>query len=400
MAKSLFMRIILFSLLLLAFEQLGATSPVIGTTTFNNNFSGTANLLASQLSPGSVANVGNTSETTGILASGWDFTITVPGANVSMSASAAGANPTGASDFCIRMNSLTVGVTVQTTSVKSNDGSHFGLLSVFLKLNITAGAPADMIITGYRSGSAVTGATKTVTGIATATWTQIDVSTIPEFQDVDEFRFTQAGSTTATISFEVVDQIAITTQRSLPLTLIDFSALHSNGNAVLQWTTASEQNTSGFEIQRSDKNSGFATIGRLPAARQSERNRQYSYTDVLPAAEAPAWFYRLKMVDLDGAFTYSPVLKFNTTGFGPTLSAWPNPFHQQLTVTLEAEAAERSRLTIRDLSGKLLIGQDLPLQKGTNSIPLSSLSRLAKGVYLLTITTSRGQQTLSVLKSD
>jgi len=394
------MRLILFSLLLLAFEQLAATGPVIGTTTFNNNFSGTANLLPSQASPGTVTDVGNTSETTGILASGWDFTITVPGANVSMSASAAGANPTGASDYCIRMNSLTAGVTVQTTAVKSNNGSAFSLQSVFLKLNITVGAPADMTITGYRSGSAVTGATLTVSGIATATWTQFDVSAISAFHNVDEFRFTQAVSTTATVSFEVVDQITIASPVNLPLTLIDFSALHSNSNALLQWTTATEQNTFDFEIQRSDKNSGFATIGRLPAAGQSEGIRQYSYTDVLPAAGAPAYFYRLKMVDLDGAFTYSPVLKFNTTGPGAALSAWPNPFQQQLTVTMEAEAAERSRLTIRDLSGKLLIGQDLPLQKGTNSVPLSSLSRLAKGVYLLTITTSRGQQTLRVLKNE
>jgi hypothetical protein len=297
------------------------------------------------------------------------------------------------------MNSLTAGVSIQFTSVKSNDGSAFSLQSVFLKLNTNPAVAPNIIITGYRSGTAVTGATATVNGIANAIWTQFDVSSIPEFQNVDEFRFTQASSTSSTILIEIVDQITIAAP-VLPLTLIDFSALHSNNNAVLQWTTASEQNTSDFEIQRSDNNTSFATIGSLPAAGQSEATRQYSYTDVLPATEAPAYFYRLKMVDLDGAFTYSPILKFNTTGVGPTLSAWPNPFHQQLTVTMEAEAADRARLTIRDLSGKLLIGQDLPLQKGTNSIPLSSLSRLAKGVYLLTITTSRGQQTLSVLKSD
>jgi hypothetical protein len=47
-----------------------------------------------------------------------------------------------------------------------------------------------------------------------------------------------------------------------------------------------------------------------------------------------------------------------------------------------------------------VVGQDLSIQKGTNSIPLNSLSGLAKGVYLLNIISSRGQQTLRVLKSD
>lgn len=394
------MRIILFSLLLLSFEQLAATSPTIGTTTFNNNFSAAGNILASQPSPGSASNVGNTSETTGILPSGWDVSVTASGANVTLSASGAGANPGGSSDFCIRFNSVTAGVTVQTAAVKSNDGSAFSLQSAYFRCNLVSGTSVDITITGYRSGSAVPGATMTITGILTLVWTQFDLSSVSAFQNVDEYRFTQAVSSSSTISFMSVDQITIASPVNLPLTLIDFSALHGNGHAVLQWTTASEQNTSDFEIQRSDNRDGFNTIGHLPAAGHSEGTRRYSYTDVLPAAEAPAYLYRLKMVDLDGTFTYSPVAKFNTTGVEATLSAWPNPFHQQLTVSMEAETAEKARLVIRDLSGKLLVGQDLPIQKGTNSIPLSPLSRLAKGVYLLTITTSRGQQSIQVLKSD
>jgi hypothetical protein len=391
------MRIILFSLLLLVFEQLSATGPVIGTTTFNNNFSGAVGIL-STASPGTATNVGSTGSTA-LLPSGWDFTVTAPTATVTVAALAGGANPGGATDFCIRLASSTGGVSVQTVAVRSNDASQFNLQAAFLRLNITVGTSADMTITGFRAGAAVSGATKTVTGIPTATWTQFDVSGVPAFQGVDEFRFTQAGTTTSTMSFELVDQITITAA-SLPLTLIDFSALHSGNDAELRWTTASEQNTSVFEIQRGDNSSDFTTIARLPAAGHSEATLQYSYADHLPATATPAWFYRLKMVDLDGAFTYSPILKFNTTSSGSGLSAWPNPFHQQLTVTMEAAEADKARLTIRDISGRLLIGQDLSIQKGTNSIPLSSLSRLAKGAYLLNIITSRGQQTLRVLKSE
>ncbi|WP_431212412.1 hypothetical protein ACQ86N_43000 [Puia sp. P3] len=181
------MRIILFSLLLLTFERLSATGPVVGTTTFNNNFSAAVGILSPTPSPGTATDVGTT------LHSGWDFTITAPTATVTISAIAGGANPGGATDFCVRLASTTAGVGVQTVAVKSNDASTFNLQSVFLRLNIVSGS-ADMTIAGYLSGSPVAGATKTVTGIATGVWTQFDVSAMSQFGGIDEFRFTQAAS--------------------------------------------------------------------------------------------------------------------------------------------------------------------------------------------------------------
>jgi hypothetical protein len=393
MAKPLFMRIILFFLFLLSAGRLAATAPVIGTTTFNNNFSATTNLLVSTPSPGSALNVGTS------LPSGWDFTVTVPGASVSMSASAAGANPGGATDFCIRMNSLTAGISVQTAGAKSNDGSAFQLQSAYLRLNITAGAPANMTITGYRSGIAVPGATLTVNSIATVTWTQFNVSANTAFYNVDEFRFTQTG-TSATISFEVIDQITIAAPIILPLTLLDFSGLRADNKVNLQWTTASEQNTSTFEIQRGNNGSDLAPVGRVSAAGNSSQTLHYQYTDAPPATSSTAYFYRLKMSDLDGRSTYSPVLKIGVPPSGLSFSAYPNPFREQLAITIEAPEADKAQLTIRDMNGKQLLKQSLPIQKGTNNFPLPAMVRLPKGLYLLNIVTSHRQQTIRVLKIE
>ncbi|HTI89541.1 MAG TPA: T9SS type A sorting domain-containing protein [Puia sp.] len=389
------MRIIVFLLFLISSERLAAaTTPVLGTTTFNNNFSATANLLASTPSPGSALNVGTS------IPSGWDFTVTVPGANVSISASAAGANPGGASDFCIRMNSLTGGVSVQTTGAKSNDGSAFQLQSVYLKLNIVAGAPANMTMTGYRSGVAVSGATLTVNSIATATWTQFDVSAKTAFANVDEFRFTQASGSSAVISFEAVDQITIAAPINLPLTLLDFSGQRTDNKVNLQWTTTQEDNTAGFEVQRDDNGAGFSTVGLVQAAGNSTQIIHYNYTDALPAVSSPAYFYRLKMSDLDGHSTYSPVLKISTPSSGLSFSAYPNPFREQIAITMEAPEADKARLTIRGINGQQLLGQDLSIQKGTNSFPLPAIVHLPAGLYLLNIATSHQQQTIRVLKIE
>ena len=392
------MRITLFLLLILAVGQLMATPPVIGITTFNNNFSMQTPLLGSTPSPGTVTNVGNTGETGGILASGWDFTVTVPGSNVSMSAAGAGANPGGTSDFCIRMNSLTAGVSVQTIAAKSNDGSTFGLQSVYLKLNISANAPANMILTGYHNGVAVPGATLTINSIPTATWTQFNVSAMTAFFNIDEFRFTQASGSTAIMSNEAVDQITTAAPINLPLTLLNFSAQPDQNKVHLQWATAQEENTASFEVQRSNTDANFATIGQVAAAGNSTQTISYDYTDLPPAGSD--YFYRLRMTDRDGKFTYSSTVKINLSSPGAALSAWPNPFRSQLTLSLQAAAPDKAKLIISDMGGKIVSSQTLTLQPGTNSFTLPSVERLGKGVYILQITTLHQQQQLQVVKLE
>lgn len=376
---------------------IATAQPVVGTTTFNNNFSMAGSLVGNTANTVTVTNVGNTGESNGILASGWDFTASSPGGTVNISAFGSGANPGGTSDYCIRANASTANFYIQTIGAKSTTATTFGLQSVYLKLNITTGGPnANMTITGYRSSVAVTGATLTQS-VPTGTWTQFDLSSKPAFLNVDEFRFTQDASTSATMTNEQVDQITITTPLNLPLTLIDFSAL-KNGNTVqLQWSTAAEQNTASFEIDRSSNGNDFSPVGSLTAAGNSSEIKNYTFTDIPPAG---SWLYRLKMIDQDERFTYSPILRIDAGATAHPFSAWPNPFRQQLTLTAEAAEPTKTRLTIRDISGRVLSQQDLTLQKGINSFSLPTTALTAKGIYLLNLVSPHGQQTIRVLKNE
>jgi hypothetical protein len=318
-----------------------------------------------------------------------------------MSVQGNGANPGGASDLSIRMNSLTAGSGVQIISVKSDDGSTFNLQYAYLKLNLFSGSSADMTITGYRSGVAVTGATRTITGILTnPVWTQFDVSAIPAFGNIDEFQFTQAGTSSAVISFEVVDEINIAAAVPLPLTLTGFAGRLDGNNVQLEWTTASEENTSYFEVQRGTDGTYYTPVGRLPAAGASYLPVQYRYTDALPSPEAPFYFYRLKMADLDDRFTYSPVLKIGAPSGSFRLTVYPDPFRQQVMIIVESPVVDKAIVTVTDISGRRLVEQVSPLQKGSNVLPLSALSQLGKGAYLLTISTGRQKQTVELLKVE
>jgi hypothetical protein len=413
MAKSLSMRIIVnspcswfqktgtslfFFLLLLSAGRLSAAiPPITGTTTFDNSFSAVGNLLGITASPGIVNNAGVPGLGSGTLATGWDFIATSPGHNVSIAVSAAGALAGGPNDFCIRMNALTP-ASLQSATVKSDDGSVFGLKSVFLKLNAPAGPAPTITLTGYRGVTAVTGATAVISAITSNSWVEFNVSSNTAFANVDRFVFTQT-STNAVITFMSVDQITIGVAAPLPLTLINFSGRPGNNGVLLQWTTASEQNTSTFEIQRNSGGPDFLTVGQTAAAGNSSSSLNYQYTDNPPAGSS-SLLYRLKMIDLDGRFTYSPVLKMETQATGISLSVYPNPFRQQTSIAIASPVADNAFLTLSDMSGRILVTESRPVQQGNNLLALPAAASLPKGIYLLTVMTSGRKQTLQVVKLE
>ncbi|MBN9379373.1 MAG: T9SS type A sorting domain-containing protein [Chitinophagaceae bacterium] len=366
-----------------------ATTPSTGTTDFNSLTQ--SNLTGGNVpTPATVTNVGSL---------GWDFTATADGGMVSLSA--AGAGVTGPTDVCIRFNRATAGFFIISAGIRSNDASAFKLNHVYLKVNLFTGATADMTLTGYRNGVAVPGATKTITGITTnPTWTIFDVSGIPAFNNVTEFRFTQAGSSTAQISFAAIDDIDIASAVPLPLTFGVFSGQRQENTVILNWTTLMEQNTAYFEIQRSADVNNYTPVGKVPAAGNSTSPMRYVFNDDLPVPPAAQYYYRLKMVDLDGHFTYSPIVGVGgaVTSFG--LNAFPNPLTSSTTLAASATAEEDAMLTVTDMLGKQVLIRPVHLQKGNNILPLTFFSGLAKGVYQLRLVTQHTTAAIRLLKTD
>src|SRR6202012_2934437 len=92
----------------------------------------------------------------------------------------------------------------------------------------------------------------------------------------------------------------------LPITLLQFNGRLDNNNAVLTWSTSSEQNSKTFEIDRSFDGTVFLPIGNVAAAGNSTSTRNYTFTD--PSLTRDTNYYRLKEIDLDDHFTYSNVV--------------------------------------------------------------------------------------------
>jgi hypothetical protein len=116
------------------------------------------------------------------------------------------------------------------------------------------------------------------------------------------------------------------TPTPLPVELTAFTATAEGNRAVrLAWATASEKNNDRFEVERSADGFLFMSIGTLAAAGSSSAPRRYELLDGLVPADAARLYYRLRQVDLDGTFYYSPVRTVALTGAAAELVLYPNP---------------------------------------------------------------------------
>lgn len=108
---------------------------------------------------------------------------------------------------------------------------------------------------------------------------------------------------------------------TLPVYLTSFSCISNEHSNILQWQTSNEVNTQAFDMERSTDGIHFSAIGSVTAASSNGTNL-YSYTDHSMLHQE--YFYRLKMIDQDGSFTYSKIIKTGTGSTGK-LTVFPNP---------------------------------------------------------------------------
>ena len=121
---------------------------------------------------------------------------------------------------------------------------------------------------------------------------------------------------------------------TLPVELTTFSALASGRNIQLRWSTATEINVSGFSIERrqNDTSASWDKIGFVQGSGNSNSLKSYSYTDAGLVA-GNRYFYRLKMVQMDGSFSYSGIVEATTSLplANNLTTCYPNPFANNST---------------------------------------------------------------------
>jgi hypothetical protein len=175
---------------------------------------------------------------------------------------------------------------------------------------------------------------------------------------------------------------------SLPLSILDFTGVYEEPSTFLHWQTTQEENTRLFNIQRSTNGKDFAVIGMVPAAGSSTAVIEYSYMDGGAAgARVPVLYYRLQELDLDGKPTFSLIVAVNISKLDKGIIVSPNPATDNITIQIGAGAAARAALIITDVGGRKVVGQDINLYTGNNSLPVA-VGSLPAGVYYVIVKSS------------
>lgn len=166
---------------------------------------------------------------------------------------------------------------------------------------------------------------------------------------------------------------------ALPVTLTEFRGRRLNNANELTWTTANETDFNRYEVERSTDGSRFENIGQVSANGAGF----YAFADNKPAGGAN--YYRLKLVNNNGSFTYSAVVLLKGDASFSIGLVQPNPFVTD--VSLQLTAAKRSvvAVVLLDEKGKQVARKQTTVTEGTNLVRLSGLGGLAAGMYLLQV---------------
>nr|WP_295922999.1 T9SS type A sorting domain-containing protein [uncultured Dyadobacter sp.] len=169
---------------------------------------------------------------------------------------------------------------------------------------------------------------------------------------------------------------------TLPVTLVKFSAERSDsGDAVLEWSTASETNSHHFDIEHSLNAKNWRKIAEVASQGESDTLFDYHYTHTAPSGSVN--YYRLKQTDQDSTYTYSRIVSVNFESIPKSSLLYPNPVSDRLYFQ---NPDLITRIEIVNLSGQTVFQTADGLSEGV------SLRNLENGVYVVRTCYEHGGQ--------
>ncbi|MEL5992841.1 T9SS type A sorting domain-containing protein [Hymenobacter segetis] len=179
---------------------------------------------------------------------------------------------------------------------------------------------------------------------------------------------------------------------ALPVELTLFNAqVLENQQVDLNWVTASEKNSRAFVVERSSDGKVFRELSSVAAAGTTQYQTTYHTTDERPLPATS--YYRLRQIDLDGTYSFSPVRAVKVDRLGSSLAVYPGRAAQEWVVStsLPAETLAQGPATVRVFDA---LGRLLPVPCAADAARpgqwVLSLRSLPTGVYVVRLITAAG----------
>lgn len=170
----------------------------------------------------------------------------------------------------------------------------------------------------------------------------------------------------------------------LPIGTSPLQVLYTKGISQLNWNTSTEVNGSRFEVEHSTNGVSFDPIGIVNAVGNSSAKVNYKYDDkqVSPGLN----YYRLRIYDRDGQYTYSNIVTVNAVIKGVNITGiYPNPFMDKVLMTISTENNQQVNIRLFDNAGRLIKTQTEQVDKGLTNLTLNNLGILHSGFYMMEV---------------
>lgn len=186
-----------------------------------------------------------------------------------------------------------------------------------------------------------------------------------------------------------------TSTGGLPVELVDFNVSSSESSTDIFWSTASEINNYGFEIERSIDKLNWDKIGFIPGKGNTTEKQTYYFSDKRVNANV---FYRLKQIDNNGDFHYSSIksLKIEPSSFN-LFTNYPNPFNPGTIISYQLTANSFVTLKVFDLLGREITTlENTRKNPGKHDIHFDA-TELTAGIYIYQLRAGNQVETRKML---
>ena len=167
----------------------------------------------------------------------------------------------------------------------------------------------------------------------------------------------------------------------LPLTLLSFNADHKNIGASLSWTTTRELNVVSFAVEKSVNASSFVAIKKVEALNGYTAINSYGFTD--SSLGGVTTYYRLKMLNSDGSFTYSSIVSVTANDRQANASVFPNPATDYVVVKMRNAIAGKYIYTMTTAAGQLVMTTIMQVNNSTEQVRINLSAVAAKGILIM-----------------
>ena len=189
--------------------------------------------------------------------------------------------------------------------------------------------------------------------------------------------------------FIAIDDIFFDTY-PMPISLADINCkADKNNNVNVYWETESENNNDYFMVERSVDGKNFKQLGKVKAVGNSSTKHGYSFQDVTAStAGYNKVIYRVRQVDVNGKFGFSPIVEAMLTSTGVSNMVYPFMSGSTLSVRFVTGEAGNADIVVLNSNGQKVSEVKQDVTEGLNVVN-QDFSSMAAGIYIVRVTCNK-----------